>query len=442
SDVVDIIKTAGEFVANQGCTNSGTYTNTWTVTDACGNPSAEFTQVITIEDTTPPAIESFAIQPIPAEDDCQAKVPDFRANVVITDNCSSGDSITITQLPEAGSPVQSGITTITITATDTCGNESKYDVDLIVTNFIVANDDTGSNIDSSTGGIAYTNVLSNDLFNCKEATTETVDINFVSSTNPGIKLEGTDVVVDPRTPSGNYILVYQICDKDPNGKCDEAEVTVTVESSTLSISPLSINNRTLSCDDTSLIFNFIENVTRGGSEVDLSKVNLTLSSDTDPKITLDELGNLNLENGLPKGTHNFEITACEILNPDNCASRSVTIIVDCQVASCAAVVVHKAFTPNWDGVNDTLVIDGAENVECYPSGISVEIYNRWGILVFEAEKYNNTTNAFDGYSRGRSTVKKSDGLPTGTYFYIVNYESVNGTSTQNNKLDGFIYLSR
>ncbi|KIQ18940.1 hypothetical protein RT99_15795, partial [Flavobacterium sp. MEB061] len=34
--------------------NAGTYTNTWTVTDDCGNVSDTFTQVITIQDTTKP----------------------------------------------------------------------------------------------------------------------------------------------------------------------------------------------------------------------------------------------------------------------------------------------------------------------------------------------------------------------------------------------------
>ena len=38
---------AGVFVAGS-CPQAGTYTNTWTVTDDCGNVSAVYTQVITI----------------------------------------------------------------------------------------------------------------------------------------------------------------------------------------------------------------------------------------------------------------------------------------------------------------------------------------------------------------------------------------------------------
>ncbi|MFH7013643.1 SprB repeat-containing protein, partial [Flavobacterium sp. FlaQc-52] len=54
TDVTNIVKVSGAFVASQGCANAGTYTNTWTVNDDCGNTSAIFTQIITIEDTTAP----------------------------------------------------------------------------------------------------------------------------------------------------------------------------------------------------------------------------------------------------------------------------------------------------------------------------------------------------------------------------------------------------
>ena len=50
NDVTNIIKTPGSFVAGYPCSHGGTYTNSWTVNDGCGNASAGFSQVITIVD--------------------------------------------------------------------------------------------------------------------------------------------------------------------------------------------------------------------------------------------------------------------------------------------------------------------------------------------------------------------------------------------------------
>jgi gliding motility-associated-like protein len=114
---------------------------------------------------------------------------------------------------------------------------------------------------------------------------------------------------------------------------------------------------------------------------------------------------------------------------------------DCIVLGCNDIKVHNAFTPNGDDKNPKFVIENIEQ-DCHLPN-TVEIYNRWGVLVFETKNYNNETNAFDGTSQGRTTVSKSDGLPTGTYFYILNYSSVdNNGKAQTNKQEGFLYLSR
>ena len=113
-----------------------------------------------------------------------------------------------------------------------------------------------------------------------------------------------------------------------------------------------------------------------------------------------------------------------------------------KVLACGVVKIHNAFSPNGDNKNAVFVIDNIEDISCYPDN-SVEIYNRWGVLVYQTKNYNNGTNVFDGTSQGRSTIEQSSGLPTGTYYYIVNYTSFdNNGKIQTNKKDGYLYLTR
>ncbi|MCB4797708.1 DUF7507 domain-containing protein [Neotamlana laminarinivorans] len=77
--------------------------------------------------------------------------------------------------------------------------------------------------------------------------------------------------------------------------------------------------------------------------------------------------------------------------------------------------VYNEFSPNGDGVNETLYIDC---IERYPNN-TFEVYNRWGNIVYKKQGYTNT-NGWDGLSNGRATLAKEAELPVGTYYYILN----------------------
>ena len=70
-------------------------------------------------------------------------------------------------------------------------------------------------------------------------------------------------------------------------------------------------------------------------------------------------------------------------------------------------LIPNGFTPNNDNDNDTWRIDILAN---YPEA-SVAIYNRWGQLVYKADK-NYPSQGWDGTSDGRP-------LPMDTYFYVI-----------------------
>jgi gliding motility-associated-like protein len=97
------------------------------------------------------------------------------------------------------------------------------------------------------------------------------------------------------------------------------------------------------------------------------------------------------------------------------------------------LIVYNAVSPNDDGINDTFHIEG---IDQYPDN-TVEIYNRWGVKVFDAVSYNESDNMFKGYSDGRVTVKRGDKLPTGTYFYILKYNK-KGKGQQK---AGYLYIN-
>ena len=74
----------------------------------------------------------------------------------------------------------------------------------------------------------------------------------------------------------------------------------------------------------------------------------------------------------------------------------------------SSIVPPNAFTPNGDGFNDTWRIIYDEELLDYPR-LEVEVYNRWGILVYHAMPYKNDWN---GKHNGKD-------LPTGTYYYVI-----------------------
>jgi gliding motility-associated-like protein len=119
---------------------------------------------------------------------------------------------------------------------------------------------------------------------------------------------------------------------------------------------------------------------------------------------------------------------------DDCGNSSIhtqTISLACHIK------IWNAVSPNGDAKNDVFYLEG---IDCYPNN-SVEVYNRWGVKVFETSGYDNINKVFKGYSDGRSTISKNELLPTGTYFYILKYEyNLFGNNQQNIEKSGYLYI--
>ena len=75
--------------------------------------------------------------------------------------------------------------------------------------------------------------------------------------------------------------------------------------------------------------------------------------------------------------------------------------------------IPEIYSPNGDGQNDRFEIIGIEH---FPNN-KLTIFNRWGAMVYQKEKYNNEWN-------GKPNVNSATGkemLPAGTYFVLFDY---------------------
>jgi len=85
-------------------------------------------------------------------------------------------------------------------------------------------------------------------------------------------------------------------------------------------------------------------------------------------------------------------------------------------------------SPNGDGKNDYLVIDGIENS---PNN-DLQIFNRYGIMVYSQANYENE---FIGISNRNSVINKGAKLESGIYFYIIQLKELKQTH------QGYLYLT-
>ncbi|MGB1094253.1 MAG: gliding motility-associated C-terminal domain-containing protein [Bacteroidia bacterium] len=94
--------------------------------------------------------------------------------------------------------------------------------------------------------------------------------------------------------------------------------------------------------------------------------------------------------------------------------------------------ISEIFTPNGDGINDTLIVKGLTN---FPDSELV-IYNQFGQVVYRSN--GGYKNNWDGVS---SLISGGDnGLPEGIYYYILEHRNLNDPSLKRKPNKGNFYL--
>ncbi len=128
---ITLNKTAGNFVSAPSCAVIGTYTNTWTFTDACGRTSDTFTQVITIEDTTDPTF----VETLPQNTVAAYNSIPTAAILTANDNCDPSPTVSFieTTVDTDLSTPNVYILVRTWVAKDCAGNETTHTQRIYVT---------------------------------------------------------------------------------------------------------------------------------------------------------------------------------------------------------------------------------------------------------------------------------------------------------------------
>jgi Putative metal-binding motif/Secretion system C-terminal sorting domain/HYR domain len=227
---VTAAKTAGMFVAGATCAQAGTYTNTFTLTDDCGNVSEIYTQVITIIDNTAPV---FASSSAPAGLDIVGFACGSTHNLVVGSGCNVEKSVAIpswtdncstpvlTRSVTNGASISNQVTFINVTfnlgssvlsfmATDACGNTSTCSIT------VVATDVTNPTISSCPTAVTG----NNDLNTCSKLvnlSTPTYgdNCNTVTATHAATgatTLSGTGFLSSQAFNVGATSVVYTVTD--------------------------------------------------------------------------------------------------------------------------------------------------------------------------------------------------------------------------------------
>ncbi len=120
---------------------------------------------------------------------------------------------------------------------------------------------------------------------------------------------------------------------------------------------------------------------------------------------------------IPAASGNYQVRVTDV---NGCATISGVFAVDLDIYDAE---MYQGISPNGDGVNDHFTIP---EIEYYPQN-RLQIFNRWGAVVYTAEPY---LNEFDGRD------DHGNNLPDGAYFYVLDL------GTDQDPIKGYFMINR
>lgn len=229
------------------------------------------------------------------------------------------------------------------------------------------------------------------------------------------------------TPARNFFgtdsLSYVVCDSKSPALCDTAWILIYVNP--VNDAPVAVNDTLITAEGEYFTSQVLTN------DYDIegdALVNVTLvSSVTNGTLELRSDGSFVYQPSRTFiGEDQFVYQVCDDQTPSLCSQATVTLIVEAGL-----LVVPKGFSPNGDGREDRLIIQG---ISGYPNN-RITIFNRWGNIVYQAVGYDNQQIYWQGES-SRGIQVGGNTVPKGTYFYTIDL------GPTQKPLSGYLVLER
>jgi len=247
-------------------------------------------------------------------------------------------------------------------------------------------------------------------------------ISIVVSTTHGTIVINPSTGIITYTPQSGFMgsdsFSYTI--QDPEGLVSNVAI-VSIEVTHVNLPPVAVDDAVVQESLLSVTIDVLAN----DYDPDNTHDEITLVSVTNPSS-----GSVSIVGGKvvfqPEGAQTTVTFMYTISDPDGLTDEgkvTITLVLK-------DIIVSQGFSPNGDGFNDTWFIQGIEN---YPNNI-VKVFDRWGLLVYQKEHYENNIAPWDGRANtGQQAGKLVD---KGTYFYIV--DPGNGLKA----LSGYVVIVR
>ena len=344
------------------------------------------------------------METIPADLTVECNAIPTPATITATDNCDASVVVNYTETSTQGACAASYTLVRTWSATDACGNTSSASQTITV--------------QDTTAPVLITEIEETLNVTCSEIGVPPI-LEFVDNCSDSVNVIFNETITTINTYE--YILLWEWTANDDCGN----ETTVSQTINITNEIPAELIPYSICVDDEPLdLFTILDNsIPTNGEWIEITNSGGLSGNIFNPTNILEGFYTLQY-------IIEIEENYCPLIY-----EVYLNVNSDCIVLPACDIIVYNAVSPNNDGMNDYLIIDG---IECYPNN-SIEIYNRWGILVYETQGYDNLAKSFKGYSEGRTTFNKNELLPDGTYFYILKY-----TDAENKTYDksGYLYLDK